>query len=1184
MAKKIKIILITLLTLVLASAFAACDFQKIDSGLVDDNSSSGTQTDDSSSKVTIDADLIETIPDSGYTVKSIAGTQTATAHWFVTYGEDALEFTAYVEDAKIYQNDDVYSSDGVAVYLAKAQRKKGYSDGAIMIAVSVKGNVVAKNLSTAEALDGITATVRQFTFDSETVAGYKVTFGVPYELTEVSATAKDAALAFSLTNANNAMTITTSSTNTFGADLENVHTWASLTDTDVFAASKYVKYGAFWGDGGTLTAATTWDLENDVVGEGASVKMTGVDNKDNYLYAYETGAYTNYYFEAKINAGKVLNSEYWGKIGLAVFDAEGQDGFFYYIDACAGDGKTINSNSIALGSNSRSNGGWSGNWTTIGSLGGTSAQYTGDNYVTLGIYRQGGAFKVYANGNLVGTVSCGIVGNETAYVSLCSFNILMTVKDYSIKTEGLDDYYIAKENVEYLFLGDSYIDTAFWYTWESEFGSLSAANIGVGGTKIGYWQAMTQTLKEMYATDNIIVHIGVNDIDDGGSSANDTIVMLKDLFDGFRAIYPDVNVYYVGLVNNMMFKDQGKWSIYEAVNVAIEEYAASTEWLTFIDMASVVKANDEGSTMSWFNGDGLHYGVDGYGVLNREVSKALGLSRVENEGGLGDLSVEGAPDWSYSGGWKFSGDGVAHNTGKDESQIFIQGAYGADVYAEAKISVAGVNKYDAYPKAGLAVRTTKATYFWGLDCFLAGNGNGTYFTNQWSNVWIRYDVLNRDWDWHGYFGDNLYQHTYTTSFDYNNDHSFKTMAIAKVGSSLYLIADGKVVNCLKGVMDADEEVAISVFNFNMDMYAKDGVAITETAALTEKLTSLKIYKDETMKIDGKLDDWTDAMKSNPHVIPATDGRSITIYSTMGADGMYIFYDAIVNSTKTDGEWYEATNIELRIANGEQRFASLKSISTTLGNGFNSRYEGDYQRQINAAKFIVTKEGDQKHVTCEAFISYACIDGYDVTSEYIPAGFAWKTAGETGALWADGDWWYVPEVDPAFRFIAVTKNGLLGAKDMTIDGSAADWAGVTMLNATTQSGVTAQYAWKRGTDGLYAIYTITGGAIDINRTNTSGDWWQNTNLEFWETDTHYWGRIMLYDGKIYHTGLVTDAAFTFVENEGSTTLTIEFFMAYNVLKPAASTSETITVNFGGQLHGIFAGAGWQDYSRNVTIAV
>lgn len=240
-------------------------------------------------------------------------------------------------------------------------------------------------------------------------------------------------------------------------------------------------------------------------------------------------------------------------------------------------------------------------------------------------------------------ISCEIGKDEEAYLGLASFNITMDVKEYSLETDPskLDEYKIVTEAKDYLFLGDSYIDTAFWYTYDNVFGTLSAANEGVGGTKTSYWMSMVETMKLMYAPKNIVIHIGVNDIDDGNTTGETTIGRLDALIDAYQSAFPETNIYYVGLVHNMMF--QNKWAEYDKVNAHMKALAQDDPKLNFIDMAQYITANEKGSTMSWFNADGLHYGVDGYAVLNREIYKALGIQRTASKNGLGDVTAEALP-------------------------------------------------------------------------------------------------------------------------------------------------------------------------------------------------------------------------------------------------------------------------------------------------------------------------------------------------------------------------------------------------------------------------------------------------------------------------------------------------------------------------------------------------------------
>lgn len=375
-------------------------------------------------------------------------------------------------------------------------------------------------------------------------------------------------------------------------------------------------------------------------------------------------------------------------------------------------------------------------------------------------------------------------------------------------------------------------------------------------------------------------------------------------------------------------------------------------------------------------------------------------------------------------------------------------------------------------------------------------------------------------------------------------------------------------------MGADTKAAVSVFNFNMEMYAKDGLVITDAAALKTKLDSMKIY-ETTKTVDGDISDWTDAQKANPYVIPATDGRSVTIYATMESDGIYVFYDVIHNSYITDKpEWFNNTNLELKFKDNLQRFADAA--------GLNSRWEFS-ARQINASKFISTTENGKHHTKAELFISYSCIDGLDKSDLQTFMGFAWKTGGETGFAWGGGDFWYGAEADPGMPNIIVTKNGIRTGSIKTIDGDISDWKDETFTAANVKAGVTATYSAFLGNDGLYFAMEVKEASIDVTGTNTAGDWWKNTNLEFFanENSNTRAARVMTFGGKLYHTGYITDAAMSYADGETEDTWTIEIFIANEHLINVTSETASMKLDMGGQLYGAVTDT-WQDYVRNTVI--
>ena len=1108
-------------------------------------------------------ETIESVPEAQLVTEATAGGNTAKANWFVTYGESSLDFTVYVEDTTPYEGSNIYSSDGVEIVIAKVQRIQGYSDKTISVNVSAAGECAVSNLKTGGAVtdSGITVSANYFTYENTQVDGYKLEISVPYAATEVTAAEKDAAVCLSLTNAVSRINTATVPDKTYDTDRDNVHTYIAITDDNTFAENPYLELGAVWGNGGDmLKASSAWDITYDDGTDAANITMTRDDNADNYIYMRKSNA-AKFYAEVQLNVKGFGKNDKWPKFGMTVTTADGEDGFFYYVDAVsdAGNGDAINANSTNVGVATRTAAG-AGTYTgyaVIGNLGSgaTSADYQGDNYITLGIYRQGGVFNLYANGTLIKTYTCDITSDDEVYVGLASFSLLLNAKGYSFETENLGDYEIATEDVDYLFLGDSYIDTAFWYSYENRFGNLSAANMGVGGTQTAYWMQQLAAVEQLYDPEKIVFHIGVNDVDDGNTSGATVNGRLDELMAAYRKAFPDAQIYWITISDNMMFRN--KWEDYKTVN----DHMKAKDGITVIDVASAITADENNSTQFWFGGDGLHFDLDGYGVFDKMICEALGVTRTESIGNLGDVTVSGAPAYSYTAGWVYDeGTQTWHNDGESfnrvgaESQIMLGNVWAADFYAEATISIAGCYAVDDYPKAGLALKTTQDTWFWAID---AQKGN---YANTWGNVFYRPETIATTWadSWKAY----QYLHT---PYNYAEDQ-WVTLGVAKMGTDAHFFADGKYVNSLYGIFDEDEMATVSVFTFNMDVYVKNASSITDTEQFTAKMDSFKLYeRDATMTVDGSLSDWTAQETANYVTIPGTDGRIIKVYATMRDDGVYLFYDAIHSAYVNNvTNWFDNTNAEFRLTDGGQRFASA--------DGQMSRWETNGARAVNDAKFVTVQENGKYHTTAEIFVSYATIDGVDQDSAYTLAGFAWKTPGDDNTIWADGNFWYVPEADPANRNVVITPNGIKGGTDKTINGDLSDWTD-ELKAAGSNNGVTARYGAAYTDNGFYFALEMKADVLTVNTTNRNADWWKNTNLEIRSGSSDNYAnvlaRIMTYGGEVYATGLISDVAMTYTEDEaGDDTLVIEFFIASEILEKIGTVSEdTATIGrVAGQIYG------------------
>ena len=791
-------------------------------------------------------ELIASIPDSELTTQAVCAGNTATAHWFAEYMATGLRFTVYVADTTPYiEEGSILLSDYVDITISKVQSVFGYSDGTIALTIDAEGNFVIRNLGTDQYVDdtGVTVMANYFTLEDKRVDGYKIVATVPYELTEVTAARKNAALCFGFANAVTDGGCEKVFDGTYGTRYDNVITYMALTEDNAFAENPYLAKGEFWGDGNeNLIASSFWDLSGDDGTEDASVELMRDDNADNYLYIKNSNA-KEFYAEVQLNVKGFGKDDLWPKFGMTVTTADGERGFFFYVDAIANYiGNAINTDSIDVGLATRSGAGAGKyiGYTTIGNLGGgaTSADYQGDNYITLGIYRNGNFFRLYVQGRRCGEYTFDIAADDEVYVGLASFSLLLNAKGYSFETENLGDYEITQEDVDYLFLGDSYLNDGYWDSFWNTYRIRSAANLAMGATEIADWQRQIGTIKQRYNPQKIVFHIGVYDIDNG-ASAQTVAADLDALIAAYRQAFPDAQIYWITIADNMLF--QSEWADYHTVNAHMKDKSAEGNFYV-IDVASLITPDENGDTMHWFCMDRFHFDVDGYSVFGKTVNEALGIARTQTGSGLGNVTAQGAPASYYTAGWEYDGS-VWHNAGDfaekigAEAQLFISDAYAADIYAEAKLSIASLYSTDYYSKAGILIASEQQSYFFFINLSTV-NINLTGWDNNTGA--LTYRAAGEDWVWReaDFFpGNGGYVGLGDEAYDYNDDpNAYKTLGVLKDGSDLYFFAGGKPVGGkIASKFAPEEKVTVSVFNFNVNMYAKDGYSTTDADLLAEKL-------------------------------------------------------------------------------------------------------------------------------------------------------------------------------------------------------------------------------------------------------------------------------------------------------------------------------------------------------------
>jgi hypothetical protein len=578
-------------------------------------------------------------------------------------------------------------------------------------------------------------------------------------------------------------------------------------------------------------------------------------------------------------------------------------------------------------------------------------------------------------------------------------------------------------------------------------------------------------------------------------------------------LMPDAMIHYVSIAPNLLLPS--KQAEYDIVNNGMIALAASNDSLSYIDTASIFATDTE----RFLAMDGLHLNADGVAVLTQTIQSALNLTRVETAQGLGDYM-----DYARSGGWSYEADHV-RNTGSGEQQIYFDGIHGTEFAASVELSVNAILNGDPFPKVGFALKSTEQTLFFFIDV------NAT-LDNNWANYVLRPN--GSDWQW-GAIGNRQYVDLGPSPY---SGGSYKTIEVVRMGTAIYFLADGRIVQYVEGVFAEDEATQLSVMTFNLDLQLRNATQLVDTA-FTDQLNAYQIAAKQGPMIDGDLSDWDSAVLANPFHIYGSDGRTIAIYTYMQEDGLYIAYDALFlsNLVSDAGNWWENTNIEFRLgATGEQRFASA--------NGAFSRFQPGV-RDVGMAVWNVDTSNTLNNAIVELFIPWGMIDGYDNTSAYVPAGFAFLNPGEEGSLWSDGHFWYIPEADPGMRNVLITDTGLYEAQDIVIDGDYSEWD-PTVLNSawiSTADGRTFASTAFVGSDGFYGAFSIiTPDPLNLNTTFRAGDWWQNPNLEIWANDQH--ARVMFYNGMITATGRINDIAYTY--DDTTNTLVVEFFISFHSL--------------------------------------
>lgn len=182
-----------------------------------------------------------------------------------------------------------------------------------------------------------------------------------------------------------------------------------------------------------------------------------------------------------------------------------------------------------------------------------------------------------------------------------------------------------------LLTGSSFIER--WATSEHDLAPLDTINVGIGGTKIGDQAAYVDRLVLVFRPRAVVIYAGSNDINGApifSKKAADVAPRVQRYLEYLHGALPSAPLFYIAITEAPQ-RERVRGEIQEA-NRLIAEFAASTDYVTFIDTAPTLLTETGEIDRSLFGDDTLHFNEAGYARFASAVRPVL-LEALADGGG-----------------------------------------------------------------------------------------------------------------------------------------------------------------------------------------------------------------------------------------------------------------------------------------------------------------------------------------------------------------------------------------------------------------------------------------------------------------------------------------------------------------------------------------------------------------------
>ncbi len=183
-----------------------------------------------------------------------------------------------------------------------------------------------------------------------------------------------------------------------------------------------------------------------------------------------------------------------------------------------------------------------------------------------------------------------------------------------------------------LFFGSSTMD--YWETYAADCGledGVTGYNVGIGGTIVEDWLYAYDRLVAKWKPTKFILFLGGNNVTAKGQTGEETVAKLGQLLEKIHADFPTAEMYYIysmpcpGYCVDGVYK--GEYG--DLVNGMKAYVQQNSEWLTGIDMHSVLTDENGNALDGVFKSDNIHLTDYGYTLWTSVLKPIVFLETEE---------------------------------------------------------------------------------------------------------------------------------------------------------------------------------------------------------------------------------------------------------------------------------------------------------------------------------------------------------------------------------------------------------------------------------------------------------------------------------------------------------------------------------------------------------------------------